>query len=121
VNSFVFLSQEGWYDGSEFFFVQENFVAVSGDPTNSTIGYPGYYCEGEEQGVFDRVGLVGMLASGQFFITLGTDASQLSGQFALIGQVTEGLDVLSQLARRQLGDPSAPTADVLETIVITQK
>ena len=121
VNSFVFLANEGWYDGSEFFFVQDNFVAVSGDPTNSTVGYPGYYCQGEEQGVFDRAGLVGMLASGQFFIALGSDASQLDGQFALIGQVTQGLDVLEQLARRQLGDPSAPTADVLETVIITQK
>jgi len=120
VNSFIFLAEEDWYDGAEFFFVRDNFVAISGDPTNSTIGYPGYYCEGETQGDFDRPGLVGMLANGQFFFTLGSDAAQLSGQFPLIGQVVEGLDVLDDIARRAVGDPMAPVADVLESIEITR-
>ena len=118
VNNFVFLAQQKWYDGSDFFFVRDNFVAVTGDPTNSTVGYPGYYCKGEEQGVFDRPGLVGMLSNGQFFITLGSDAAQLNGQFALIGQVREGLDVLDALNRLTVGDPSAPPADVLQTVEI---
>ncbi len=78
VNSFIFLAEEDWYDGAEFLFVRDNFVAISGDPTNSTIGRLGYYCEGETQEDFDRP-LVGMLANGQFFFTLGSDAAQLSG------------------------------------------
>ncbi|MDF1512355.1 MAG: thioredoxin domain-containing protein [Anaerolineae bacterium] len=120
VNSFIFLAQESWYNGAEFFFVRDNFVAVTGDPTNSTVGYPGYYCQGEEQGVFDREGLLGMLSNGQFFITLGADAAQLTGQFALIGQVTEGLDLLDDITRIVVGDPAAPVADILESIVITK-
>ncbi len=121
VNSFIFLANENWYDGADFFYVQDGFVAVTGDPTNSTVGYPGYTCEGETQGVFDRAGLVGMLGNGQFFITLGADAARLSGQFSLIGQVVEGLDVLDALARRAVGDSSAPAADVLETVEIIEK
>ena len=121
VNSFVFLAEEDWYDGAEFFFVRDNFVAVTGDPTNSTIGYPGYYCQGETHGAFDRPGLLGMLSNGQFFFTLGSDAAQLSGQFSLIGQVVEGLDVLDALARRVVGDPSAPVADVVESIEIERQ
>lgn len=120
VNAFVFLADENWYANSDFFFVRDNFVAVTGDPTNSSVGYPGFYCTGEEQGAFDRAGLLGMLANGQFFITLGTDASQLNGQFALIGQVVEGLDVLDHLTRRVVGDPTAPQADVLESVTVTQ-
>jgi protein-disulfide isomerase/cyclophilin family peptidyl-prolyl cis-trans isomerase len=120
VNNFVFLAQEAWYNGAEFFFVRDNFVAVTGDPTNSTVGYPGYYCQGEEQGVFDRAGLLGMLSNGQFFITLGADAVQLTGQFALIGQVTDGLDILDDLTRVVVGDPAAPEPDVLQSIMITQ-
>jgi len=120
VNSFMFLSGEGWYDDSDFFFVRDNFVAVTGDPTNTTVGYPGYYCTGEEIGVFDRAGLLGMLSNGQFFVTLGSDAAQLDGQFALIGQVTEGLDVLGELSRVVVGDPSAPTPDVLQSVEIVQ-
>jgi len=118
VNSFVFLANEQWYDGSEFFFVRDNFVAVTGDPTNTTVGYPGYYCAGEEQGTFDRAGLVGMLSNGQFFITLGSEALQLDGQFALIGQVFEGLDVLDELNRVVTGDPDAPVPDILESVEI---
>ena len=121
VSSFIFLANDNWYDGADFFYVQDGFVAVTGDPTNSTVGYPGYTCDGETQGAFDRAGLVGMLGNGQFFITLGADAAQLTGQFSLIGQVVEGLDVLDALARRAVGDPSAPTADVLETVEIIEK
>jgi protein-disulfide isomerase/cyclophilin family peptidyl-prolyl cis-trans isomerase len=120
VNNFVFLAGENWYDGSDFFFVRDDFAAVTGDPTNSTVGFPGYYCTGETQGVFDRLGLVGMLSNGQFFITLGSEAAQLSGQFALVGQVTEGLEVLDDLARVQVGDPTAPQADVLQSVEIIE-
>ncbi len=121
VNNFIFLAQEQWYNGSDFFFVRDDFVAVTGDPTNSTVGYPGYYCQGETQGTFDRAGLVGMLSNGQFFLTLGADASQLSGQFALIGQVIEGLEVLDTLTRRVVGDPAAPAADSIQSIDIIQQ
>ncbi len=121
VNSFIFLSEESWYDGSNFFFVQDNFVAVTGDPTNSTVGYPGYYCTGEADGVFDAAGLVGMLPNGQFFVTLGSDASQLSGQFARIGEVVEGTEILENLARVVVGDPTAPDPDVLESVTIERQ
>jgi cyclophilin family peptidyl-prolyl cis-trans isomerase len=120
VNAFVFLADENWYANSDFFFVRDNFVAVTGDPTNSSVGYPGFYCTGEEQGSFDRAGLLGMLSNGQFFLTLGADASQLNGQFALIGQVVEGMDVLDTLTRRVVGDPAAAPPDVLEGVEITQ-
>jgi len=121
VNSFVFLAEQKWYDGSDFFFVQDNFAAVTGDPSNSTIGYPGYYCQGEETGVFDSAGLMGMLSNGQFFITLGTDAAQLTGQFALVGQVTEGLEVLDALTRHSPSALSTSEADILETVDIVEK
>jgi cyclophilin family peptidyl-prolyl cis-trans isomerase len=32
VNSFVFLSQEGWYNNITFHYVQPGFVAQTGDP-----------------------------------------------------------------------------------------
>ncbi len=118
VNNFLFLAHEGWYDNTQIFFVRDNFVALMGDPTNSGIGYPGYYCTGETQNGFDGAGLVGILPNGQFFITLGDEAQQLSGNFALIGQVTKGADVLASLTRRTPGDPTAPPADMLESVEI---
>lgn len=117
VNNFLFLAKEDWYNGSNFFFVQENFAAVTGDPSNSTVGYPGYYCSGEIQGSFAEAGWMGMLPNGQLFFSLGPDAAQLDGGFVRIGQVTEGLDVLQALA------PAAPyegtgTPDVLKSVEI---
>ncbi len=120
INNFSFLATEGWYDDSNFFFVQDNFVALTGDPTNTGIGYPGYYCTGETQNAFDRAGLVGMLPNGQFFFTLGTDASNLSQQFALIGQVTEGEDILADLARVRPGDPTTEP-DSVEAVIVKEK
>jgi cyclophilin family peptidyl-prolyl cis-trans isomerase len=61
-----------------------------------------------------------MLSNGQFFITLGADAAQLTGQFALIGQVTEGLEILDDFTRIVVGDPTAPEPDILQSIEITQ-
>lgn len=121
VNSFLFLAQEGWYAGTEIFFVQDNFVALTGDPSNTGLGYPGYYCTGETQGIFDRAGLIGMLPNGQLFITLGTEASELSGNFALIGQVVEGEDVLDALTRRSPADPAAQDPDMLESVTVEEK
>ncbi len=118
VNNFVFLAKEKWYDGSNFFFVQENFAAVTGDPSNSTVGYPGYYCTGEVQGSFVEPGWLGMLPNGQFFFSLGSDASGLDGNFARIGQVVDGLDVLQSLTMVAPGDGTGATPDTLKTIEI---
>lgn len=130
VNSFVHLAQESWYDGANFFFVQDDFVAVTGDPTNTTIGYPGYQCKGEERLVVNKPGLVWSLGNGQFFITLGELAYQRMvadaqsqgeepAQFALIGEVVEGMEVLDLLTRLSVGDPVAP--DVLLQVEVTKK
>ncbi len=121
INNFLFLAREGWYNGNTFFLVRNGFVAVSGDPTDSGYGYPGYFCVGETNSTFDRAGLVGMLPNGQFFITLGTQANQLSGEFPLIGQVVEGLDKLQSMADRIPGDGSTTAADYIESVTISEK
>ncbi len=121
VNNFLFLAREGWYDNTTFFLVRQNFVVVGGDPTDSGYVYPGYFCTGETQSTFDRAGLVGMLPNGQFFITLGTQANQLSNEFSLIGQVVEGLDALQTLSDRIPGDGSTTAADYIKTVTITEQ
>ncbi len=117
VNNFIFLAREKWYDGASFFLVRRDFVAVSGDPSNSGYGYPGYFCVGETNSTFDRAGLVGMLPNGQFFITLGTQANQLSNEFSLIGQVVSGLEYLQALS----DDGSLTAADYIESVTITEQ
>lgn len=121
INSFIFLAEEGWYEGTGYFFVQDNFVALAGDPTNSGMGYPGYYCIGETQNLFDRSGLVGMLPNGQFFFTMGPDAANLNNKFALIGQVTDGLEVLDKLASVQPGAPLAAGMDQITSVTVVEE
>ncbi|HEY88145.1 MAG TPA: thioredoxin domain-containing protein [Thermoflexia bacterium] len=121
INNFIFLANEGWYEDTDYFFVQDNFVALTGDPTNSGMGYPGYYCTGETQGIFDRSGLVGMLPNGQFFITKGPEAASLNSKFALIGQVTAGLDVLDKLASTQPGAAAGVELDQVKSVTIVEE
>jgi cyclophilin family peptidyl-prolyl cis-trans isomerase/protein-disulfide isomerase len=108
VNSFVFLSQEGWYDGVFFHRVIEGFVAQAGDPSGLGLIGPGYTFANETDNdlSFDDVGVLGMansnadLNGSQFFITLAP-VGNLDGGYTIFGQVAEGsLDVLSEIALR---------------------
>jgi len=120
VNSFLFLAQEGWYDETEFFFVMDNFAAVTGDPSNTGSGSPGYYCIGENVGTFGEAGLVGLVPNGQFFFTLGADAAQLNGAYPVIGRVTKGMDVFDKLRRSDSTDTTI-AIDRVETVVVSVK
>lgn len=76
VNSFIFLANEGWFDGTSFHRQIPDFVAQAGDPSGTGIGIPGYQFANEVSDLkYGESGLVGMANSGpdkngsQFFIT----------------------------------------------------
>jgi cyclophilin family peptidyl-prolyl cis-trans isomerase len=123
INSFAFLAQEGWYDGTTFYVVIPGTATQAGDPTNTGAGYPGYNCSAEiiPEFTFDTGGLVGLAPSGQFIITFDA-LSQLDGEITIIGKVVEGIDVAQNLTPR---DPSQgmalPPGDAIETIIIEEK
>jgi len=129
VNSFVFLAQDGWYDGQTFFYVKPDLVAQSGDPTNVGAGfpYPGYYCGDEISSdlTFDQAGMLALFTpapghnSSQFFITYAP-LPDLSGKYTIIGRVIEGMDVAGSLTPTQPG-PDQPPPDVIETILIEER
>jgi cyclophilin family peptidyl-prolyl cis-trans isomerase len=128
VNNFVFLARDGFYNGTTFHRVLDGFMAQGGDPTGTGMGSPGYQFQDEFSPdlTFDRAGLLAMANTGpntngsQFFITY--DATpHLNGLHTIFGEVTEGMDVVNGLTRR---DPNqAPTfqGDVIETIEITEQ
>lgn len=106
VNSFVFLAQQGWYDGVTFHRVLPGFVAQAGDPSGTGRGNPGYFFDTEISDLlFTKPGMVGMANSGpdtngsQFFITYAP-ANHLNGSYTIFGQVISGLDVVEQLTPR---------------------
>jgi cyclophilin family peptidyl-prolyl cis-trans isomerase/protein-disulfide isomerase len=129
VNSFAFLAQEGWYDGLDFFYVDHEQVALSGDPTNSGAGLPyaGYYCTDETVSdySFDEVGLLALYTpaanrnSSSFFITYAPQPD-FTGNFTIIGRISEGMDVAESLTQTQPG-PDQLEPDAVETIVIEEK
>ncbi len=103
VNNFVFLAEEGFYDGLKFHHVAAGFSATAGDPACSVeapaslcrgTGGPGYELDEEAMGDL-RVGMLGMANGSQFFIAL-TDSDSFS-DIAPFGEITSGFDVAEKL------------------------
>lgn len=129
VNSFVFLSCKGYFDGVTFHRVLEGFMAQGGDPTGTGTGGPGYYFEYEGSDLkFDKAGIVAMANQGpqtptngsQFFITFDSTA-QLDGGYTIFGQVVEGMDVVNGITRRDPQQNPNFEGDAIETITISEK
>ena len=141
VNNFVYLAENGFYDGVTFHRVIEGFIAQSGDPTGTGIGGPGYVFEDEFHPDLrhDGPGVVSMANSGnppggtngsQFFITyasfpfldgLDPDGSPKDCQslscHSVFGRVVGGMNHVYELTPR---DPAADTfqGDVIREVKI---
>lgn len=129
VNSFVFLTQEGWFDDVYFHRVVEDFVAQAGDPSGLGVVGPGYTFANETNNdlVYNEAGILGMANSGvdkngsQFFITLGP-TPDLNGGYTIFGKVKENsMDIIQEIALR---DPNTATdfedATVINSIKIIE-
>ena len=101
VNNFVFLAREGFYDGTKFHRVIEDFMIQGGDPTGTGRGGPGYKFADElkDNPRKHQRGMLSMANAGpntngsQFFIThVATD--WLDGKHTVFGQVRSGLEVV---------------------------
>lgn len=110
VENFVNLARIGYYDNTVFHRVLEDFMAQGGDPTGTGSGGPGYRFKDEVDAslTFDSPGILGMANSGpntngsQFFVTF-VATPHLNGGYTVFGKVTEGMDVVLKIKRR---DPS---------------
>lgn len=127
VNSFVFLARQGFFNGVTFHRVLEGFMAQGGDPTGSGSGGPGYEFVNEDSDLkFDKAGVVAMANAGrdtngsQFFITFGPQPS-LDGGYTIFGQVTEGMDVVNVITRRDPQENPSFTGDAMASVTITEK
>jgi cyclophilin family peptidyl-prolyl cis-trans isomerase/protein-disulfide isomerase len=116
VNSFIFLAKKGFYDGVTFHRVIADFVAQTGDPSNSGMGGPGYQygVEIADGLAFDKEGILGMARSSdpstngsQFFITLAP-VQALTRRYTVFGEVTSGMDVVKKLTPRDISTDANP-------------
>lgn len=112
VNSFVFLSEEGFYDDLTFHRVVPEFVIQGGDPLGNGTGGPGYSVdEKPPANLAYTKGVVAMAKSAaeppgrsgsQFFVVIGADAG-LPPEYALVGKVDKGFNVVERIGK--LGTP----------------
>lgn len=122
VSSFQFLSQEGYYDNTPCHRLtdQNIYVLQCGDPTGTGQGGPGYTYGPVENAPADNLypaGTVAMARVGndaesmgsQFFLVYedSTISSDTAGGYTVLGTVTEGLDVLAQIADGGAAPPDA--------------
>ena len=118
VNNFVFLADEGFYNGTIFHRVIPDFMIQGGDPQGTGRGGPGYKFEDELGGDKPRhqMGTLSMANAGpntngsQFFITHKA-TPWLDGKHTVFGQVREGQDVVNAIRKD----------DVLEKVTIEVK
>ena len=142
VNNFVFLSNNGYYDGVTFHRVIPDFMAQTGDPTGTGMGGPGYAFDNEFHPDLSHnaKGILSMANSGlkngkgtngsQFFIThvpteqldgFNSDGTEKDCRYdschSVFGKVIDGMDVLDGISIRDPGTAITP-GDIIKTITI---
>jgi peptidyl-prolyl cis-trans isomerase B (cyclophilin B) len=127
--SLVALANDGYFADTLFHRIVPRFVIQGGDPTQSGSGGPGYstvdvppsdtrYTKGTVAMAKSGVEAPGTAGS-QFFVVTADDAG-LPPEYAIVGEVTEGLDVVELIGT--LGDaaeqPTQPV--VISSVTVTE-
>jgi cyclophilin family peptidyl-prolyl cis-trans isomerase len=114
------LAKRGFFDGTICHRIVPGFVIQCGDPTGTGTGGPGYSTQDDvpADAAYTK-GVVAMAktqteppgtSGSQFFVVTGEDVG-LPPEYAILGKVTEGLDVIEKIG--QLGGPDEqPTEEV---------
>jgi len=123
--SFKSLADKGFYEGTTFHRIVAGFVIQGGDPQGNGQGGPGYsVVEAPPKNLLYEKGVVAMAKTGtepagtsgsQFFVVTAEDA-QLPPDYALLGTVTSGQDVVDKIGVVET-DPS--TEAPIDPVVIT--
>ena len=142
VNNFVFLANNGFYDGVTFHRVIPDFMAQTGDPTGTGTGGPGYQFDNEFHPDLSHnaKGILSMANSGvqngkgtngsQFFIThvptefldgFNPDGTEKDCRYdschSVFGKVIDGIDIFDSISTRDPGTATT-SGDIIKTITI---
>lgn len=119
--SFAHMAKEGLYDGLIFHRIVTGFVIQAGDPLGVGTGGPGYSVRETPPAnlVYDK-GVVAMAKAGneppgtsgsQFFVM--TESGDLPPEYALLGKVTDGIDVVERIGVVETDATEKPVAPVV--------
>jgi peptidyl-prolyl cis-trans isomerase B (cyclophilin B) len=121
--SFASLARKGFYNGLTFHRIVHGFVVQGGDPTGTGGGGPGYSVrERPPRDLVYSDGIVAMAKTGlepagtsgsQFFVVTATKNAELEPVFALLGHVTDGLDVVHTIDKVPTDQIDAPDPPIL--------
>jgi peptidyl-prolyl cis-trans isomerase B (cyclophilin B) len=127
--SLVALAADGYFDDTTFHRVVPGFVIQGGDPTGTGAGGPGYTTvDVPAPGSRYIRGVVAMAkspteppgsAGSQFFVVTGDDVG-LPAEYAIVGEVSEGLETVDRIDALGVGNgpPSQPV--VITTITVQE-
>jgi len=123
--SFASLVGKRFYDGLTFHRIVAGFVIQGGDPEGNGGGGPGYsVTEKPPEDLTYTKGVVAMAktatdpagtSGSQFFVVTGEDAG-LPPEYALLGKITKGQEVVDKIGVVAVGQDEAPA----EPVVIRQ-
>jgi peptidyl-prolyl cis-trans isomerase B (cyclophilin B) len=124
-SSLVSLTRRGFFTDTFFHRIVPGFVIQGGDPTGTGSGGPGYHTvDKPPRGTRYTHGVVAMAKTGtepagtagsQFFVVTGANA-HLPAIYAVVGKVTQGLNIVDRIGK--LGDPA--TEQPTEAVVISR-
>jgi cyclophilin family peptidyl-prolyl cis-trans isomerase len=123
--SFVSLAEQGYFDRTVFHRIVPDFVIQGGDPTASGTGGPGYSTvDTPPDDARYSHGVVAMAKTGaepavtmkNWLPAVPAGDAGLPPDYAIIGKVTEGLDVVDAIG--QFGDPTDPAGTATKTVEI---
>lgn len=131
VQNFISLIKRNFYDGIIFHRVIKGFMLQGGDPEGMGYGGPGYSIKGEfaangfANNLKHTAGVLSMArsadpdsAGSQFFI-MHKDSPHLDGSYAAFGQITEGMDVVNQIAETATGRNDVPLKpQIMKTVTV---
>ena len=128
--SFKYLADKGFYDGLTFHRIVSGFVIQGGDPQGNGMGGPGFsVVEAPPKDLAYTKGVVAMAktateaagtSGSQFFVVTGEDAG-LPPDYALLGKVTRGQEVVDKIGVAEVGSDEKPLQPiVIRTISIAE-
>jgi peptidyl-prolyl cis-trans isomerase B (cyclophilin B) len=130
--SFKSLADQGFYDGTTFHRIVPGFVIQGGDPQGTGEGGPGYsVVEAPPQDLVYEKGVVAMAkteleergtSGSQFFVVTAEDA-QLPADYALVGRVTGGQEVVDRIGVVETDPASDGPIDpvVIESVKVEER